>query len=117
MELDHVQLAIPPGGERKVRAFYCELLGWSETPKPPALAGRGGLWLDAGGAKVHFGVEDAFVPARKAHPALRTSGLDELAAKLAAAGHQVIWDDLIPGTRRFYVSDPFGNRLEFIAGV
>jgi hypothetical protein len=27
----------------------------------------------------------------------------------------VTWDEAIPGVRRFYASDPFGNRLEFIA--
>jgi hypothetical protein len=28
---------------------------------------------------------------------------------------QVEWDDVIPGTARFYVHDPFGNRLELVA--
>ena len=114
MRLDHVQLAIPRGGEDEVRRFYCDLLGWREVPKPASLAARGGLWLDAGEAQIHFGIEEPFAPARKAHPALRTAGLDALAAKFAAAGHVPTWDDLIPGTRRFYVADPFGNRLEFI---
>jgi hypothetical protein len=27
----------------------------------------------------------------------------------------VQWDDLIAGTARFYVHDPFGNRLELLA--
>lgn len=36
--IDHVQLAIPPGGEQQVRAFWGELLGLAELPKPPALA-------------------------------------------------------------------------------
>lgn len=114
MHLDHVQLAIPRGGEGEVRRFYCDLLGWREVPKPAALAARGGLWLDTGDAQIHFGVEEPFAPARKAHPALRTAGLDALAAQFEAAGHATTWDDLIPGTRRFYVADPFGNRLEFI---
>jgi hypothetical protein len=30
-------------------------------------------------------------------------------------GIEVRWDASIPGTRRFYVSDNVGNRLQFIA--
>jgi catechol 2,3-dioxygenase-like lactoylglutathione lyase family enzyme len=114
MRLDHVQLAIPAGGEDKARAFYCGGLGWRETPKPAALASRGGLWLDTGGAQVHLGVDDAFHAARKAHPAFALDDLDALAARLRAAGLAVDWDDALPAVRRFYTADPFGNRIEFL---
>ena len=40
--IDHVQLAIPAGGENAARAFYRDLLGLVEQPKPPELAKRGG---------------------------------------------------------------------------
>jgi catechol 2,3-dioxygenase-like lactoylglutathione lyase family enzyme len=116
MRLDHVQLAIPKGSEALCRTFYCDLLGWHEIAKPPALAGRGGLWLDIGEGQVHLGVEEDFRPARKAHPALVAEGLDTLAHKLRAAGVTVTFDDAIPGVRRFYANDPVGNRLEFIEG-
>jgi len=56
--------------------------------------------------------EEEFIPARRAHPALRVGDLDMLAVRLAAAGCVVEWDDRWPGVRRFYTSDPFGNRLE-----
>jgi hypothetical protein len=35
--LDHVQLAMPPGGEQQARAFYRDLLGIPEIPKPADL--------------------------------------------------------------------------------
>jgi catechol 2,3-dioxygenase-like lactoylglutathione lyase family enzyme len=116
MRLDHVQLAIPKGSEALCRAFYCDLLGWREVEKPPVLASRGGLWLDIGDGQVHLGVEDDFRLARKAHPALLVEDLEGLAQKLRTAGITVTFDDAIPGTRRFYASDPVGNRLEFIQG-
>ena len=31
-------------------------------------------------------------------------------------GHAVRWDDGLPGVARFSVDDPFGNRLEVLAG-
>ena len=110
--IDHVQVAAPPGCEDAARAFYGGLLGLDELAKPAALAARGGCWFRVGGQELHVGVEDPFVPARKAHPGLVADDLDALAERLREAGHAVAFDDAIPGAERFYVADPFGNRLE-----
>ncbi|MGY1454229.1 glyoxalase [Streptomyces sp. SS8] len=115
--LDHVQLAAPRGSEEVLRAFYTGLLGMAETPKPPALAARGGCWFEAGSVRLHIGIEDGFRPALKAHPGLRVAdaeALTALAARLADAGHPVAWDGSVPGVRRFHSADPVGNRLEFL---
>ena len=111
MRLDHVQVAAPPGCEAEARRFYGELLGLPEVEKPEALRARGGVWFD----QLHIGVEEEFQPARKAHPALRADDLDALAERLTAAGARVQWDDALPGIRRFYTSDPWGNRIELLA--
>ena len=116
LRLDHVQLAIPKGAEDGCRRFYVDVLGMKEVPKPPALAGRGGLWLESGPVRIHLGVEESFSPARKAHPAVATGDLDGLARTLSEAGYEPAWDDAIPEVRRFYVSDPVGNRIEFLEG-
>jgi catechol 2,3-dioxygenase-like lactoylglutathione lyase family enzyme len=116
LRLDHVQLAIPEGAEDLCRPFYAGLLGMQEVAKPPALAGRGGLWLERGSVRIHLGVEADFRPARKAHPAVTVADLDALARLLSEAGHKPAWDDAIPGVRRFYVEDPVGNRIEFMDG-
>jgi catechol 2,3-dioxygenase-like lactoylglutathione lyase family enzyme len=113
---DHVQVAIPAGSEPTARAFYGGLLGMQEQPKPPVLAARGGSWFVAGDAVLHLGVEEPFRPAGKAHPAFVVSDLDALAAHLGAADYAVTWADEIPGVHRFHTSDPFGNRIEFVAG-
>lgn len=112
--LDHVQLAAPPGAEEVLRAFYTGVLGMTEIPKPPVLAARGGCWFQAGTAQLHLGVETGFWPARKAHPGLRVTGIDAYAARLAAQGTPVTWNDDLPGHRRFHCADPVGNRLEFL---
>jgi catechol 2,3-dioxygenase-like lactoylglutathione lyase family enzyme len=112
LALDHVQLAMPAGGEEQARQFYAGLLGMEEIPKPASLRVNGGVWFRAGGAELHLGIEADFHPARKAHPALRVSELGSLANRLEEAGHAISWDDRYPGVRRFYVNDPFGNRLE-----
>jgi catechol 2,3-dioxygenase-like lactoylglutathione lyase family enzyme len=111
---DHVQLAIPDGGEDEARAFYGGLLGLTEVPKPGALAARGGCWCAGPGVAIHLGVERPFVPARKAHVALLVDDLPGLRGALAAAGVETKVDDADVGVRRFHAFDPFGNRLEFV---
>ncbi|MCX4750485.1 glyoxalase [Kitasatospora sp. NBC_01287] len=112
--INHVQLAIPAGGEQQCRAFWGELLGLPETPKPPALAVRGGCWFQGSGFQVHLGVEADFRPALRAHPAFEIRGLRALADRLADHGHPVTFSDEVPGQDRFHTADPFGNRLEFL---
>lgn len=112
--LHHVQLAIPVGGDVTARAFYRDVLGCDELTKPALLAERGGVWFRYGAVELHLGIDPAFHPATKAHPGIMVGDLDELEAKLRAGGYEVEPDFLLPGYRRFYVSDPFGNRLEFL---
>ena len=113
--IDHVQIAAPPGCEDAARGFYGGLLGLEELPKPEPLAARGGCWFRAGATELHVGVEEPFAPARKAHPGFVVEGLERLRRRLEEAGVPVRDDDSLPGARRFYAEDPFGNRLEFRA--
>ena len=109
--IDHVQLAMPVGGEPDAREFYVGVLGLVEVPKPPVMAARGGCWFEASGVRVHLGVETDFRPARKAHPALVIRGLT---AFVAARQLSAKWSDEVPGTVRCHIDDPFGNRIELI---
>lgn len=111
---DHVQIAMPRGEEEQARAFYAGVLGMKEVPKPARLVPRGGVWLRGGNAYLHLGVEDDFRPARKAHPAFLVHDLKELEERCRAAGSPIVRDQPLEGYDSFYVSDPFGNRLEFM---
>jgi catechol 2,3-dioxygenase-like lactoylglutathione lyase family enzyme len=113
--IEHVQLAMPPGGEQAARDFYQGLLGIPEIAKPAHLAVRGGVWFEQGALKVHLGVERDFRPARKAHAALLVSGLEDLIVRLRE--HDIeVQDDPLEGYLRVYVADPFGNRIELMEG-
>jgi catechol 2,3-dioxygenase-like lactoylglutathione lyase family enzyme len=109
--LDHVQLAMPPGGEAAAEAFYAGVLGLVRVPKPPALAVRGGCWFELGPMRVHLGVEEPFAAARKAHPAFLVRDLRSFVATYRL---DVRWSDELPGTVRCFTDDPFGNRLELV---
>src|ERR1700676_899661 len=110
--IDHVQLAMPAGGEDLARAFYGGALEIEEVPKPAHLAKRGGCWFEREDLKIHLGVEADFRPARKAHVALLVAALPELEEKLRAAGYVVKEDEPLEGHHRIHVDDPFGNRIE-----
>jgi catechol 2,3-dioxygenase-like lactoylglutathione lyase family enzyme len=114
LAIDHVQLAMPAGEENRARAFYRDLLGMTEIPKPAELAKRGGCWFESGSVEIHLGVEADFRPAKKAHPALRCSGYARLLRRLRDAGIEVVEPNDIPGVQRCHVHDPFGNRIELI---
>jgi catechol 2,3-dioxygenase-like lactoylglutathione lyase family enzyme len=114
LAIDHVQLAMPAGQEEVVRGFYRDLLGLAEAVKPPALAARGGCWFECGEVRIHLGVEADFRPARKAHPAFLVEDLSGLAGRLRDAGVAVIDDEALPGYRRCFIADPFGNRIELM---
>ncbi len=115
VEIHHVQLAMPPGEEDLARRFYADVLGLRELPKPEHLAARGGCWFRGQGVEVHLGVEESFVPARKAHPAFVVRDLPVMRRELEDAGTEITEDTQLEGFRRFYADDPFGNRLEFLA--
>lgn len=112
--LHHVQVSIPAGAEEKCRAFWSGVLGMAELEKPPVLAARGGCWFRGGGLEVHCGVERDFSPARKAHPGILVTSIEDLATRLEACGHEVVWDTEFPGYVRFHAQDAVGNRLEFL---
>lgn len=140
VRLHHVQLSCPAGGEDAARGFWVDAMGFTEVPKPVSLLPRGGLWFradparhaadsdsdsdsDGGdgpgavGVDVHVGIDDPFVPATRAHPALLVAdhaALETLAARLRAHGREVRADTLLPGHERFYTDDAHGNRIEVL---
>lgn len=115
--IDHVQLAMPAGGEAAARAFYHGVLGLPEVPKPASLAARGGCWFEGAEVRLHLGVEADFRPAKKAHVALVVSRLAALLAACRAHGLSVAEAEPLDGCARAHVLDPFGNRLEFVERV
>jgi catechol 2,3-dioxygenase-like lactoylglutathione lyase family enzyme len=111
--IDHVQLAAPPGCEAAARKFYIEILAMTELAKPAAFQSRGGIWLKCGMHQLHIGVQVDFTPATKAHPAIRVLDMVALRSRLESQKIEIVEDDAL-GRERFYVHDPFGNRLEFV---
>lgn len=126
MRLHHVQVACAPGTEDTARRFYSDGLGLAEVEKPDDLKPKGGVWFrttDEAGlttAEIHVGVEDPFVPALKAHPALQVETVAELEAvaiRLSNFGFVIDWSQRynFPGNERLHTADGQGNRVELLA--
>jgi catechol 2,3-dioxygenase-like lactoylglutathione lyase family enzyme len=114
VRIDHLQIAAPMGSEPAAREFYGSILGLAEILKPASLRDRGGCWFQCGDQQLHIGVEPDFHPAKKAHPAFAVSDLARLRESLQAHAVKITDHNSLPGTRRFYTEDPWGNRLEFL---
>ena len=93
--------------------FWHSLLGLDEVAKPSSLAARGGVWFQCGPQQIHCGVEAEFTPGRR-HPALLVEDLAAVRAALSKAGRPVREEPEIPGYRRLFTDDPFGNRIELM---
>ncbi len=112
MRLSHINVTMPKGGENTARAFYGGLLGLREIPKPEAIRHRGGVWFDAEGLDVHVSIEEQRAGADAyRHFGLEHEDVEGLRAKLEAAG-VTTEDGRTAPWRRFFVRDPFGNRIE-----
>lgn len=115
--IDHVQLAMPHGGEDAARRFWVGVMGLAEEPKPAHLATNGGCWFAGGGVHIHCGVERDFAPALRAHPALLVDDLPSLVTRLEQAGVPFAPGKPLAGYRRGDIADPFGNRIELMQRV
>jgi catechol 2,3-dioxygenase-like lactoylglutathione lyase family enzyme len=113
IDIYHLQIAARKGCEAQARRFFGDLLGLQEIEKPAPLTGRGGCWFKVGSRQLHIGVEEPFRPAVKAHPAFSVSDIDAAFDLLQQQGVSCVGDEALAGIRRFYVYDPWGNRLEF----
>jgi len=112
--IHHIQLAAPKGSEDAARTFFKDILGFDEIEKPEELKKRGGVWFAFGNYQIHIGIEEPFSPAKKAHPAFEVENIEELKKHLITNGVDVMEDDTLPSANRFYISDPFGNRIELL---
>src|SRR5450432_3624517 len=114
--LDHIQICIPTGKKNEARAFYTDIIGLEEIPKPAGLIANGGLWYQAGEIQFHLGTENE-INKSKRHPAFEV--VDLASARQLHETHSVkIKEEIqIPGQIRFSFINPFGNRIELLQKI
>jgi catechol 2,3-dioxygenase-like lactoylglutathione lyase family enzyme len=113
VRLQHVSVAIAADGADAARAFYGGLLGLGEKPVPPKLDPSELVWFALGGdLELHL-LQSGDQPPPRAHFCIAVdSGLEELRARIEAAGIETRTPTEIVGRPRFMCRDPFGNLVE-----
>ena len=114
--IDHVQVSVPRAKEAEVLAFYREVLGLTEIPKPEELRARGGAWFQTGNLQCHIGVDpdhDGPPPPRsKRHVCFLVADLAAAKAAMLDKGVTIEEESVAEGLARFFIRDPAGNRIE-----
>lgn len=102
-------VAICVGNAQQGLAFYRDVLGMTELPRPDL---GPGYWLDAGGQQVHLMESDAQPPGAN-HFAIRVDDIDAAVNELQQQGVEVNRAPFIRGAgHQAFLHDPFGNLLE-----
>jgi catechol 2,3-dioxygenase-like lactoylglutathione lyase family enzyme len=110
--IDHVQVAVPRALEAECLAFYRDVLGLREIPKPEDMRGRGGAWFDLGAIQFHIGIDQTASPTSKRHVCFRVADLAAAREAVIAAGVTIDSEGKAEGLSRFFIRDPAGNRIE-----
>ncbi len=116
----HVNLRVRPGDIRRLRDFYCDILGLQEGRRPPFKSA--GYWLYAGEVAIVHLVEmrpeematgDEYGKGAIDHVAFRCSDLDDVAARLRERGIQYAVSEVPEaGDIQFLFRDPVGTGIE-----
>jgi len=101
-----------PGEEAQARDFYGKALGLDEIHRPEALSERDGIWYSAPPGHVHLSADPDLALHPRRHFALRVDDLEAMRNRLRERGTRFEEATPIPGWRRCYVFDPFGNKIE-----
>ena len=117
-QLHHVNVTVPPELEAATKEFYGSVLGLEQVPKPAA-ARQTGAWYQIGATQLHLSVDKEEVGTLSSrHICFAVSDLGAAEKRFREAGVEIIADPRpMPGTPRFYVRDPGGNRLEIVQRV
>jgi catechol 2,3-dioxygenase-like lactoylglutathione lyase family enzyme len=112
ISLHHAQVFYPPGEEAQARDFYGKALGLAEIRRPETLSDRNGIWYAAPPGHVHLSADVDLGLHPRRHFALRVDDLGAMRNRLRDSGARFEEATPIPGWRRCYVFDPFGNKIE-----
>jgi catechol 2,3-dioxygenase-like lactoylglutathione lyase family enzyme len=120
MRLHHAYQTVPVAGLAQLRHFYAGLLGLPEIPKAAALGDAPLIWFKVGEDHLHFRLDDSWERGRPDHHlAFVFDDLTPVLQRLKADGYDVQQEPSFEdyGYQRYYVTDPFGRRLELMTGL
>ena len=113
--LQHTSIPMPPGGGAAAREFFGEILGMKEVRPPSSLDVDALVWFLAGddGHEIHVFTEERLGPnSTGQHLCLQVDDIDGIKTLLQRHGVAIEETISIVNRPRFFIHDPFGNRIE-----
>ncbi len=92
--------------------FYKETLGLNEIHNPATFSGS--RWLQLGKQQLHLTYHPGEHASNIRHFAIEVDNLEEHKNQLKKSSVTIHDAVSIPGVKRFFIYDPFGNRIEFV---
>ena len=108
--LDHFLISIPEGKTEEARAFYSQIMHLEEIPGNHP---KGAIWFNIGDIQLHIR-EESNQNISDRHPAFEIEDLEQAKQHLLQNSVQVSYSSEIDGRQRFFIRDPFDNRIEFL---
>ncbi|MFD1631476.1 VOC family protein [Pseudopedobacter beijingensis] len=108
--LHHILLTVPVGKIQEARDFYANAVGLQEIEGQHP---NGAIWFQMGDVELHLLEEDKG-GLYSNHPAFEIKGLSAIREHFLTKGLELSYPPKIEGRERFFIRDPFGNRVEFI---
>lgn len=114
VRLQHASIPMPPGGNDRAREFYGSRLGLKEKRVPGSLDSSQIIWFELGpeGDELHVFTEDGDGPSPGQHVCIQVEDISAWRELLTRNGIEVEETQRIVNRPRFFILDPFGNRLE-----
>src|SRR5580704_8018026 len=110
-QIDHVSVLITD--VERSRRFYRDVLGLKEIARPRTFDFVV-VWFDLGNQHLHLLLKDRPDTLGPRHFALRVADVDAARIHFRDHGIAPLETTPIPGTDRFFINDPDGNRIEII---
>jgi catechol 2,3-dioxygenase-like lactoylglutathione lyase family enzyme len=108
--LDHILISIPEGKRAQARTFYSQVLGLHEIPGEHP---KGAIWFQIADIELHLREEEVGNYSSR-HPAFEVIDLETARQELEQKDIALEYSSEIDGRQRFFIRDPFGNRIEFL---
>jgi catechol 2,3-dioxygenase-like lactoylglutathione lyase family enzyme len=110
--VQHVSVPRPPGSQAATRRFYGEVLGLEEAPVPEALTHLDLVWYRLGDTELHLYAGPPAPEGYSAHFCIKVDDVQKMREHLTRHDVAIRDDVAIPNRPRFFIRDPFGNRIE-----
>ncbi|HYH11514.1 MAG TPA: VOC family protein [Thermomicrobiales bacterium] len=114
VRLQHVSIPMPEGGLEQARQFYGDTLGLERKPVPSVLNAEEIIWFRLGGEgdELHVFTERGEPKSPGQHLCMQVDDITAWREMLTSKGVAIEETDHIVNRPRFFIRDPFNNRVE-----